>query len=201
MADIKFIRVSSGNISTITPVDGQFIVTKDTGELHTDIGTIRHKISDIIPVTIASNPVGLPNKLYINTDTTDNAIYKWNGSTYIKAQNILGTEVAFSGSGIAATNVQAAINEVKTGINESMRLYSSRRRMSASSGSSSPSSDLGGLGSSERDLISNRVLAIWVNSLAESISSSARLPMDARYCSVISLINISRISTRARLTR
>ncbi len=77
-------------------------------------------------------------------------------------------------------------------------LYSSSLRMSACSGVSSPSSvGSGGRGKSARDLISSSVAAIVKNSLAVSISSSSTLPIDARYCSVISETKISLISTFA----
>ena len=100
----------------------------------------------------------------------------------------------YSSGSLVKTFLAAASKSRSSSALSRNRLYSSRRRISSVSGSSSPSSGAGDLGSMARLLISTSVAAMTRKSLASSIFRSGALRTRDRYCSVISLTNISRIS-------
>ena len=90
MAQIKFLRGTSEQITSASVVDGQILVATDKGQLFVDAGSSRVQINDIIKVaTLPEATAANINKVYYAT--TPNVLAVSNGTawTQINAQQVI----------------------------------------------------------------------------------------------------------------
>ncbi len=104
MANVMFKRGASANLGALAVKDGQFIVTTDTHELFTDVGTARVKIGDF--QTFASLSA-LPDASKVSTSALfyiedANILAKSDGTQYVQINPDKGaTSIEVTGDGAA----------------------------------------------------------------------------------------------------
>lgn len=120
----SYARASKKNIDKVPRIDGQLIFSKDTGELHYDVGNKRYKITDYVEVDTALRleGFGIQGKLYYVKD--ENSFYTYNDLThkFNKVINVTASEVQFNSDDMLAKDVDAAIKELKVLDNEKITI-------------------------------------------------------------------------------
>lgn len=118
---VKFSRCNSNDLTTLDLVDGQLIYVKDTNEHYLDVGTARHKISDVIFVdneeSLDSLEDKLPNKIYYVQGTKK--LLHYNGADFdtLNEIDVSSTDIEFTATDdITADTVQEAIISVNNSV-------------------------------------------------------------------------------------
>ena len=119
---VKFSRCNSSDLASLPLVDGQLTYVKDTGDNYLDVGTTRNKITDIVfldndeALEQIENP--LSSKFYY-VKSSKKLMY-YNGTDYdtLNEVDVSAEDVHFtSTTGITATNVQDAFEQIETKVN------------------------------------------------------------------------------------
>ena len=120
MAKLKLIETIQTKLPTLSKTDGQLIVIRDNASLYVDLDGARIYISDWIDVSTDTDRLAmltpLSNKYYYVVET--NKIWRYIGGSWIQITLHNASEVLYDNttSGLSATNVNSAIDEISSSV-------------------------------------------------------------------------------------